>query len=41
MGIGSWFQKTKDKIVDDVIPNELKSGAKAKESLRKIIRKFI
>ncbi len=37
MGIGSWFQKTKDKIVDDVIPNELKSGAKAKESLRKII----
>ncbi len=37
MGIGSWFQKTKDKIVDDVIPNELKSGAKAKESLRKLI----
>ena len=37
MGIGSWFQKAKDKIVDDVIPNELKSGAKAKESLRKLI----
>ena len=37
MGIGSWFQKAKDKVVDDVIPNELKSGAKAKESLRKFI----
>ena len=37
MGIGSWFQKAKDKVVDDIIPNELKSGAKAKESLRKLI----
>ena len=37
MGIGSWFQEKKDKFVDDVIPNELKSGAKAKESLRKLI----
>ena len=37
MGIGSWFQKAKDKVVDDIIPNELKSGAKAKESLRKFI----
>ena len=27
----------KDKIVDDIIPNELKSGAKAKESIRKLI----
>ena len=27
----------KDKFVDDIIPNELKSGAKAKESLRKLI----
>ena len=37
MGIGSKFQKFKDKVFDDIIPNELKSGAKAKESLRKLI----
>ena len=27
MGIGSKFQKFKDKVFDDIIPNELKSGA--------------
>ena len=37
MGIGSWFQKTKDKIVDDVIPNELKSGEKMKKTIRNLI----
>lgn len=37
MGIGSWFQKTKDKIVDDVIPNELKSGEKFKKTVRNLI----
>ena len=37
MGIGSKFQKFKDKVFDDIIPNELKSGAKAKESIRKLI----
>jgi len=26
-GIGSWFQKAKDKVVDDIIPNELKNPA--------------
>ena len=26
-GIGSWFQKAKDKVVDDLIPNELKNPA--------------
>ena len=31
------LRNVKDKIVDDIIPNELKSGAKAKESLRKLI----
>ena len=31
------LRDVKDKIVDDIIPNELKSGAKAKESLRKLI----
>jgi hypothetical protein len=25
-GIGSWFQKTKDKFVDDIIPNEIKDN---------------
>ena len=24
-GVGSWFQKAKDKVVDDLIPNELKN----------------
>jgi hypothetical protein len=28
-GIGSWFQKAKDKIVDDIIPNEIKAIAKS------------
>ena len=28
-GIGSWFQKAKDKFVDDIVPNELKSPAGA------------
>ena len=32
-----WLSDAKDKLVDDLIPNELKSGAKAKESLRKFI----
>ena len=31
------LRDVKDKIVDDIIPNELKSGAKAKESLRNLI----
>ena len=31
------LRDVKDKIVDDIIPNEFKSGAKAKESLRKLI----
>jgi hypothetical protein len=25
-GIGSWFQKAKDKVVDDLIPNEIKEN---------------
>ena len=25
-GIGSWFQKTKDKVIDDLIPNEIKDN---------------
>ena len=25
-GIGSWFQKAKDKVVDDLIPNEIKNN---------------
>ena len=25
-GIGSWFQKAKDKVVDDIIPNEIKEN---------------
>ncbi len=25
-GIGSWFQKLKDKVVDDIIPNEIKDN---------------
>ena len=28
-GIGSWFQKAKDKIVEDIIPNEVKAIAKS------------
>ena len=37
MGIGSWFQKTKDKVVDDIIPKELTSGEEFKKQLRNII----
>ena len=33
------LRDVKDKIVDDIIPNELKSGAKAKESIEYVREK--
>ena len=32
-GIGSWFQKAKDKVVDDFIPNEIKENPMAAAAL--------
>jgi hypothetical protein len=32
-GIGSWFQKAKDKVVDDIIPNEIKENPLATAAL--------
>ena len=32
-----WLSKIKDKIVDDIIPNEVKSGSAAKKAIRNLI----
>ena len=32
-----WLSDIKDKIVDDIIPNEVKSGSAAKKAIRNLI----